>query len=152
MKRQVNHARMPFLCRGGFAPLCLVALFLCQARVASATCGDYLAGHSGHSMAGHGMSGHVRANADFLLMPKSESGERRQQDRRPTCSGPRCQQRDSIPVAPSRILSLPQPSDALLADFDRFLDLDDGSIPNGRGDVSPVERPAGRLFRPPRAA
>jgi hypothetical protein len=130
--------RFPF--RGSLLFLCVVAVCICDARCVWATCGDYLAGSGGHSMAGHGISDRALAGH------QSNDSEPM-----PVCTGPQCHQRDPAPVAPPRTVSLPQSSDAILCSIARLTLGDQDSLFRATTADQVVDGPADSFFRPPRA-
>ena len=131
-----------FLHRGSLLSLCLAAFCVCGTRPAWAACGDYLASHGGQAMAGHEMPGHGS-------MSPHQSND---SEPRPVCSGPQCRQRDPVPVAPTRSVSLPQSSDVILCAIARLMVGDENSLPRATAVDHVVDGPADRIFRPPRAA
>ena len=122
--------------------LCLAVFCVCDARPAWATCGDYLAGHSGQVMNGHGVPGH----GSMANHQANDSGHR------PACSGPQCRQRDPFPAAPTRSVNLPQSSDVILSAIARLAIGEENSLLRATAVDHVVDGPADRLFRPPRAA
>ena len=142
MRTQGLQTSRRFLLRGSLLSLCLAAFCVCDARPAWATCGDYLAGHGGQTMAGHGMPGHdSMANHQLNDLEK-----------RPACSGPQCRQRDPVPTAPTRTVNLPQSTDAILCTFARLTVVDENSLLRTPPLDHVVDGPADRIFRPPSAA
>ena len=136
-----------FLLRGSLLSLCLAVFCLCDARPVWATCGDYLAGHGGSPMAGQGMPGHGMPGRDSMSTHQSNDSEPR-----PVCSGPQCRQRDPVPVAPTRTVNLPHPSDAILCAVARLTVGGGNSLLRAIAVDHVVDGPAGSIFRPPRVA
>lgn len=125
--------------RGSLLSLCLLFVFTCDARTALGSCGDYLHGH------GASLVGHLGMNAD---LQNPTPGRRTPAPRLPACSGHHCQQ---VPAAPSKPIQTHSFHDAILVTISTLVCVEDFSLA-ASSDADQVSGPAGRVFRPPRAA
>jgi hypothetical protein len=69
----------------------------------------------------------------------------------PACSGPQCQRDHQTPDAPNKVVQVPTYSDGILASI-AALNCVEVQVCHPSADADRGESPAGRIFRPPRAA
>lgn len=138
------------LLRGSFLSLCLIVFGVADTRTAWGTCGDYLAGHGGYAMPGHSISGQDAASDLMLGGDVSSRQSVRGPQRRTTCSGPQCHQRQPVPTAPPRQIEVLRSHDAVLSVIARLVADAARTLPHPAILDRPVAGPVDRLFRPPR--
>lgn len=129
------------LFRSSLLFLSMVAFGVWDVRLVRASCGDYLSGHGGVGMVG----------PNLPLQGELASHPAPRDSQKPACSGPNCHRRDSLPLLPTRQITVPQLSEAILSAIIQVADRDGCSLFPAAASDHIISSPAGRIFRPPRS-